>query len=71
MNNTTATTTATASAASAATLTTRFHRDNSVTVWNVYTQSWQRVRASRIADEILASLSPRERARIAKAAARC
>lgn len=30
-----------------------FHRDGSVTVWNVYTQSW--VRTSRPSDQILSS----------------
>jgi len=63
-------TTASSSSASSA-LTTRYHRDNSVTVWNIFSQTWQRIRASRVSDEILASLSAGERARIAKAAARC
>lgn len=34
---------------------TTFHRDGTVTVWDVYTQSW--VRTSRPSDRILASLS--------------
>jgi hypothetical protein len=50
---------------------TKYNRDNTITVWNVYTQTWQRIRASRVSDEILASLSPAERARIARMAARC
>jgi hypothetical protein len=60
----------TASSSASSALTTRYHRDGSVTVWNVFAQKWQRVRASRISDEILTSLSPRERARIAKIASR-
>ena len=50
---------------------TKFNRDNSVTLWNVYTQTWQRIRASRVSDEVLASLSSQERTRIARMAARC
>jgi hypothetical protein len=50
---------------------TKYHKDQSVTLWNVYTQTWQRVRASRISSEILASLSSAERTRIARMSARC
>jgi len=49
---------------------TTYHRDGSVTLWNVFEQRWVRVRASRTPDEILATLSPEERKRIAKIAAR-
>jgi hypothetical protein len=49
---------------------TTFHRDNTVTFWNVYTQQWERRAASRIADEVLASLPQSERARIARMAAK-
>jgi hypothetical protein len=66
-----ATTTASSASSASATLATKFHRDNSVTLWNVYSQTWQRVRASRVSDEILSSLSAGERARIARMAARC
>jgi len=55
----------------AATLTTRYHRDGSITLWDIYQQSWVRVRASRVSDEVLATLAPEERKRIAKIAARC
>lgn len=41
---------------------TTFHRDGSVTIWNVYTQQWMRTRAP--GDRVLASLEPRERARV-------
>ena len=45
---------------------TRFHRDGSVTVWNVFTQGWQRRPASMVHDEILATLPRNERDRIAR-----
>ena len=41
-----------------------FHRDGSVTVWNVYRQGWQRAAAESISDSVLASLSGQERARV-------
>jgi hypothetical protein len=41
---------------------TTYHRDHTVTLWNVYTQSW--MRTSRPSDRVLASLTPRERARV-------
>ena len=41
---------------------TRFHRDGSVTVWNVYSQAWQRT--TRPSDRVLASLSAAERAKV-------
>jgi len=41
---------------------TTFHRDGTVTIWDVYTQSW--LRTSRPRDEVLASCSPQERDRI-------
>ena len=42
---------------------TRFHRsDRTVTVWNVYEQSWNRT--ARPSDAVLASLPEAERARI-------
>ena len=47
---------------------TKYHRDGSVTLWNVYTQTWQRRSASRISDDVLSTLSPEERKRIAKMA---
>jgi len=61
----------TATASSSSSLATRYHRDNSVTVWSVFSQTWERIRASRVSDEILSSLSAGERARIARMAARC
>ena len=41
-----------------------FHRDNSVTIWNVYTQVWERYGLTHISDRILASLSANDRKRI-------
>lgn len=43
---------------------TTFHRDNTVTIWNVYTQQWQRT--SKPSDSVLASLSSEERDRVVK-----
>ena len=41
---------------------TRYHRDGSVTVWDVYQQQW--VRTTRPEDRVLASLSTDERERV-------
>lgn len=41
---------------------TTFHRDGTVTVWDVYTQSWSRT--SRPSDNVLASLAESERNRV-------
>ena len=41
---------------------TRYHRDHTVTVWDVYTQSWDRT--SSPSDAVLASLSEPERTRV-------
>jgi hypothetical protein len=38
------------------------HRDGTVTIWNVFTQAWERTR--RPSDAVLASLDPRTRARV-------
>lgn len=45
---------------------TTFHHDGSVTIWSVYRQQWERLDVSDLSDETLATLSPRERARIAR-----
>lgn len=39
-----------------------FHRDGTVTVWDVYRQQWRRT--SRPSDQVLASLDARTRARV-------
>ena len=45
--------------------TTTYHRDGSVTIWNVYTQTWMRAtRIADLSDGVWASLGD-ERARIA------
>jgi len=41
---------------------TTYHRDGSVTVWDVYSQQWRRT--DRPSDRVLASLSASERARV-------
>lgn len=48
----------------------KFHRDGSITVWNVLDQSWCRIPAARIGDGLLATLNDYERARIARHAAK-
>ena len=49
---------------------TKFHRDGTITLWNIFAQAWQRLQADLIADSVLATLSDSERARIAKIASR-
>jgi hypothetical protein len=39
-----------------------YHRDATVTIWNVYTQSW--LRTGRPSDRILANLDDRKRERV-------
>lgn len=41
---------------------TTYHKDGSVTLWNVFTQQWLRTR--RPSDEVLASLPKEERRRV-------
>ena len=41
-----------------------YHRDHTVTVWDIYSQSFAR-RLARVPDRILATMSDAERARIA------
>lgn len=48
---------------------TKYHKDNTVTFWNIYLQQWQRLSVSNIPATILATLSDSERVRIAKMAA--
>jgi hypothetical protein len=44
---------------------TKYHRDGTVTVWDVYQQSWLRCQMDAVPDEVLASLSVEERDRMA------
>ena len=41
---------------------TTYHRDRTVTLWNVYTQTW--TRTDRPSARVLASLMPEERERV-------
>ena len=41
---------------------TRYHRDRSVTLWDVFRQAWARTSAP--SDRVLASLSAEERAKV-------
>ena len=41
---------------------TRFHRDGTVTLWDVYAQRWERYRT--VPDRVLASLTHAERERV-------
>lgn len=43
-------------------MTPTYHRDGTVTLWNAYTQTWDRAR--RFSDGVLSSLSPEERSRV-------
>lgn len=46
---------------------TKFHRDGSVTVWNVYEQAWaryDRTYYNQVPDRVLATLEPSERNRV-------
>lgn len=51
---------------------TTFHRDATITVWDVYQQQWRRMSAVKLygEDAIMASLSQKERARIERMAAK-
>lgn len=49
-------------------LPTKISKDGNVTFWSVYEQQWKTVYASLIMDRDLATLTQRERDRIAKAA---
>ena len=45
--------------------TTKFHRDGSVTYWDVFFQGWARVSALSVSDRALATLNDGDRARVA------
>ncbi len=47
---------------------TTFHRDGSVSFWNVYQQQWVREQASQVSDQDLASMSNSDRERVVKMA---
>lgn len=47
-----------------------FHRDGTVSFWNVLEQRWERRHAAHIPDAVLATLNDAERNAIARQAAR-
>jgi len=49
---------------------TTYHRNGTVTVWNIFKQGWERLAARDVCPEILATLTQSERDRIAKMAAK-
>ena len=46
-----------------------FHRDGTVSYWNIYQQRWVRRAAADITATVLATFSDKERARVERAAA--
>ena len=48
----------------------KYHRDGTVTFWDVYSQTWTRKTAAQISDETLATMTEAERARIERHAAK-
>ena len=48
----------------------KYHRNGEVTFWDVYRQGWQRLHASRISDQLLATMNDKDRERIARHAER-
>ena len=49
---------------------TKFHRDATVTFWNVFEQGWKRLPAARISDADLSTMSKTDRARVLGIAAK-
>jgi hypothetical protein len=45
---------------------TKFHKDGTITIWNIYLQQWERRQADQIPDDVLASVGNIERERIYK-----
>lgn len=41
-----------------------YHRDGTISFWNVFEQAWQRRNPARISDEVMASFSYEERNKI-------
>lgn len=48
---------------------TTWHRDGSLTYWDVHEQAWRRQNAAAISDGTLATMSQADRARVARIAA--
>ena len=49
---------------------TKYHRDGTITIWNIYLQQWERRQADQIPSDVLASVGNIERERIYKHARR-
>lgn len=47
-----------------------YHKDGSVSYWNVFLQQWCRDRVDQIPDRVLASMSDDDRAKVARHAMR-
>ena len=47
-----------------------YHRDGTVSYWDVYRQTWDRWPAAAIDDDVLATMTDTERKRIARMASR-
>jgi len=45
---------------------TTYHRDGTVTYWDVYRQAWVRIDADLMSDEAIASLTAAERDKVAR-----
>ena len=45
---------------------TKYHRNGTVTIWNVYTQTWVTYHAASVPDKVMASLGNIEREKIRK-----
>lgn len=45
-------------------LKTTFHRDGTVSYWDVFLQGWQRIPVGAVSDKVLSSLPPDERERL-------
>jgi hypothetical protein len=50
---------------------TKFHKDGTITIWNIYLQQWERHQADQIPNDVLASVGDIERDRIYNHARRC
>ena len=48
------------------TTTMTYHRDGTVTYWDVYRQAWARIDADLMSDEAIASLTAAERDKVAR-----
>jgi hypothetical protein len=49
---------------------TKFHKDGTITIWNIFRQQWERRQADQISFDVLASVGNIERKRIYEHAGR-